>query len=157
MKLWNPLMESIKSMESIISMLDWSTEHPALVAQILLASLMLALAYAVGVFLAITRMSPDYFARSDPAAASWRYRHPSLRLLFRGLKNFFGAILVILGVAMLLLPGQGILTILIGISLLDFPGKRRVEISIISRPTIQQWINRIREKAGRAPLVLPRS
>ena len=144
-------------MEFLISLFEWSTGHPALVATILLISLAFALLYAAGIFWAVIRMSPDYFARIEPAAASWRQRHPLLRLLLRMLKNLFGGCLVILGVAMLLLPGQGVLTLLIGISLLDFPGKRRLEISIIRRPKIRQWIDKIRKKAGRSPLVLPQS
>ena len=144
-------------MEPLISLFEWSTRTPILVAQIISVSLVLAVLYGAGVFLAVTRMSPDYFARTEPAVASWRQRHPLLRLLLRLLKNLLGGALVILGFAMLLLPGQGILTLLIGISLLDFPGKRRLEISIVCRPRIQQWIDRIRKKAGRPPLILPHS
>ena len=144
-------------MEHLISLFEWFTRHPALVAAILLVSLVLALLYAVGVFVAITRMSADYFARTEPAAASWRQRHPLLRLVLRVFKNISGWSLVLLGLALLLLPGQGILTLLIGISLLDFPGKRRLEISIIRRTRIHQWIDRARKKAGRSPLILPYS
>ena len=76
-------------------------------------------------------------------------------MFFKGLKNLAGLGIVVLGVAMLLLPGQGILTILIGLTLLDFPGKRRLEIWFVRRSSILNGINRIRKKARREPLMLP--
>jgi hypothetical protein len=57
---------------------------------------------------------------------------------------------------MLVLPGQGLLTMLIGISLMDFPGKRAIERSIIGRPLILKSINRIRQRFGRPPLMVRR-
>jgi hypothetical protein len=56
---------------------------------------------------------------------------------------------------MLVLPGQGILTILIGISLLEFPGKRRLELAIVKRSSIRRAIDRIRQRSGTEPLNLP--
>ena len=58
---------------------------------------------------------------------------------------------------MLVLPGQGVLTILIGLTLLDFPGKRRLEIWIIQRRSIRLGIDRVRKRAGRPSLILPDS
>ena len=56
------------------------------------------------------------------------------------------------GLAMLVLPGQGLLTILIGLMLLDFPGKRRLERRIVARPAILAMLNRMRARRGRDPL-----
>jgi hypothetical protein len=56
---------------------------------------------------------------------------------------------------LLLLPGQGILTLLIGISLLDFPGKRQLEKRIARERHVLKAINWIRAKAGRPPLEVP--
>ena len=70
------------------------------------------------------------------------------------LKNLFGVILLLGGMAMLVLPGQGILTILIGLSLLDFPGKRALERRIVGRPLVLQAINRIRRKFNKSPLLV---
>ena len=144
-------------MEKLTFLLDWVAEHPVLVAQLVLVSLVLAVVYAVSVFLAVIHMSPDYFAHKAPAKATWRRRHPLLRLLFRGLKNVAGGSLVLLGLAMLVLPGQGILTILIGLTFVEFPGKRRLEIWIVQRPSIRRGLDQIRKKAGRPRLILPDS
>jgi hypothetical protein len=144
-------------MENLIFLFDWAAKHPTLVAQLVLISLALAVVYAVGVFFAVVHMSPDYFAHQAPAETTWRRRHPLLRLVFRVLKNVAGGGLVLLGLAMLVLPGQGILTILIGLTFLDFPGKRRLEIWVVQRPSIRQGLNRVRKRARRPPLILPDS
>jgi hypothetical protein len=57
-----------------------------------------------------------------------------------------------MGLAMLVLPGQGILTILIGVMLLDFPGKRRWELWLIRRRGVRHSIDWIRQRAARPPL-----
>jgi hypothetical protein len=69
-------------------------------------------------------------------------------------KNIVGAILVLAGIVMLIGPGQGILTILIGLILMDIPGKRPLEARIIKRPTIQAAANRLRAKFNKEPLIL---
>ena len=71
-------------------------------------------------------------------------------------RNVGGAILILLGVAMSLpgVPGQGVLTIIIGITLLDIPGKRRIERRLIGRPRILRLLNRMRARFHRPPLEL---
>jgi hypothetical protein len=51
-------------------------------------------------------------------------------------------------------PGQGILTILLGIMLLDFPGKRDLEYRLVSQPRVLNTINKLRHKFGKDDLVL---
>lgn len=72
------------------------------------------------------------------------------------LKNLLGAFLVLLGIALSLpgIPGQGLLTILLGIIMLDIPGKRPLEARIIKRPTIQNAINSLRKRFSKPPLIL---
>jgi len=53
---------------------------------------------------------------------------------------------------MLLLPGQGLITILIGIMMLNFPGKLAMERRIVQQPTVLRAINWIRAKAARPVL-----
>jgi len=69
-------------------------------------------------------------------------------------KNAVGAIFLFAGFLMMFLPGQGILTMLIGISMLDFPGKRKVEAKLIGQQTLLGVINGMRKKIGKPPLVL---
>jgi hypothetical protein len=69
-------------------------------------------------------------------------------------KNVTGLLFVLAGVAMLVLPGQGILTMLIGISLMDFPGKQHIEARIVGQATVLKVINSLRAKFGKPPLVV---
>ena len=134
-------------MGRLSTVLLWAQTHPLVVTGMLVVSLLLAGVYAIVIFMAIARMDADYFMRSEAARDSWRYRYTGLWLVIRVIKNLLGVLLV--------LPGQGILTILIGISLLEFPGKRRLELAIVKRPSIRRAIDRIRERSGTEPLNLP--
>jgi hypothetical protein len=83
-------------------------------------------------------------------------RHHVIRWSGIVVKNVIGFALVIIGVIMAIpgVPGPGFLTILFGIALLDFPGKRRLEYKIVSRPKIYQAINALRRKFDKPPLEL---
>ena len=69
-------------------------------------------------------------------------------------KNLFGIFLIGLGIILSLpgIPGQGFLTILLGLIMLDIPGKRPLEARIIKRPSILSAINNFRAKYNRPPL-----
>jgi UPF0716 family protein affecting phage T7 exclusion len=79
-----------------------------------------------------------------------------LRVTARSGKNLLGVLLVVVGAILALpgVPGQGLLTILVGLLLLDLPGKRRIERRMVGRPRILRMINRLRKRFGRSPLVL---
>ena len=83
-------------------------------------------------------------------------RHRAVRWSGLVMKNVLGVALVILGIIMSLpgVPGQGILTILLGLMLLDLPGKRGWEQKLVKRPKVLQTINHLRGKFGKPPLVL---
>jgi hypothetical protein len=70
-------------------------------------------------------------------------------------QNLLALALIGLGVALLVLPGQGVLTILIGLSLLDLPIKRRALSWLLHRPKIEQGVQRLRARGGQPPLVIP--
>jgi len=71
-------------------------------------------------------------------------------------KNIFGFFLVILGIILSLpgVPGQGVLTILLGLIMLDIPGNRPLEARIIKRPTILTAVNDLRARYKKPPLVM---
>ncbi len=61
----------------------------------------------------LVRLPQDYFCERHPR--TWlKDHHPVLRFIALALKNFVGWILLLGGIAMLVLPGQGLLTILFG-------------------------------------------
>jgi len=104
----------------------------------------------------VVRMRADYFLRGRGGAERAAGSHPVWRWVVLGLKNLLGLVLLVLGVAMLVGPGQGVLTILVSLSLLTFPGKRQLEIQLLRRlPGVLVAINRLRQRAGREPVRLP--
>jgi hypothetical protein len=86
----------------------------------------------------------------------WVDRHPVIRWTGLIIKNLTGLVLILIGLLLSLpgVPGQGLLTILIGLVLLDIPGKRRLERMIVSRPKILKLANRMRARFGKSPLDL---
>jgi hypothetical protein len=65
-------------------------------------------------------------------------------------------VLLVLGAIMALpgVPGQGFLTMLIGLTLIDFPGKVDVERRLVRRPFVLRQLNALRARFKRAPLAL---
>jgi hypothetical protein len=103
----------------------------------------------------IVRLPNDYFIKNH--RRTWlQNRHPVLRVSAYVIKNLIGYVFLLAGIAMLVLPGQGILTMLIGVSLIDFRGKQKLERKLIGQPAVLRTINRIRQKFGRKPLVVKR-
>lgn len=102
----------------------------------------------------VVRIPEDYFAekkrhRWEP----WAHEHPVVRWALLIAKNMLGYVFIALGIAMLVLPGQGILTILIGIMFINFPGKYRLERWVVMRAPVLNVINKMRRRAGHAPLI----
>jgi UPF0716 family protein affecting phage T7 exclusion len=63
-------------------------------------------------------------------------------------------VLILAGLAMLVLPGQGLLTILVGLVLVHVPGKRRLLRRILRQETVRETVDQLRRQAGREPLIL---
>ena len=101
----------------------------------------------------ILRMAPDYFIRHRLKVIRRHCRHPALTVVLFSLRNVLGLSLLTAGITMLLLPGQGILTMLIGLSLLDFPGKYRLFDKVVRIKKVQRSLNWIRKKGGRENLL----
>ena|SRR6201989_1262433 len=107
------------------------------------------------VTIVLVKLPANYF-HSSHAREFLVERHPILRAVGIFAKNLLGLVLVFAGIIMSLpgVPGQGVLTILLGIMLLDFPGKRRLETRIVSRPRVYSAINALRSRFDKPPLML---
>jgi len=103
----------------------------------------------------VTRMRADYFLPDRDHTRSLAHQHPVIRGIGIVLKNLFGTILFLAGILMLGLPGQGILTILIGLMLLDFPGKQKLELWMVRLPAVGKALNWMRKRGDRPPLEIP--
>ena len=100
----------------------------------------------------VVRIPRDYFTHHERPSTLWRHRHPVIRFIFIAIKNLMGVFLVLIGIAMLVLPGQGLLTIALGVVLLDIRGKYRVERWLIGKRPVLRSINWLRRRAGHPAL-----
>jgi len=133
----------------------WIREYQILFQTLGLASLALFVVSLVVFPLVVANLPEDYFVRDKRDPAHQKRRHPVVWVLLSVVKNIFGFVLILAGIAMLVLPGQGILTILMGVALANFPGKFTLERRLVRRPAVGRALNRIRRFAGKDPLELP--
>ena len=107
------------------------------------------------VSLILVKLPADHFKKKRKTKF-WSGPRPWLHAAGIIGKNIGGILLVALGILLSLpgVPGQGLLTILLGIMIMDFPGKDRLEQKLLSRPSIVNAINRLRGRFNKPPLVL---
>lgn len=103
----------------------------------------------------IAAIPVDYFHYQHRQSRQGHSQHPLIRLSVVSLKNLLGALLVCVGVVMLFTPGQGLLSILFGLMIMNYPGKYRLECWIIKRPLVLNAINKLRDRHGKLPLLPP--
>ncbi len=140
--------------EWVLFVFNWFADHPAITGWMFGASVLLFLGSLVVMPVVLSRMRSDYFVRRS-SEDGWGERHALLRVAGLIAKNFVGLLLLVSGIAMIPLPGPGWVTTLMGISFLNFPGKRRLELRIVRQRQVLQMINWTRERNHRPPLVLP--
>ena len=139
--------EFYKSVSTLLS------EKGELLALIGGVSLLLFVGTIIVMPLLIISIPRDYFAGDRSKPYGFGRRHPLLRIIVLVLKNIAGIVFILAGFVMLFIPGQGLLTMFIGMLLLNFPGKRRLELKLVEKPKIKNGLNWIRRRAGRLPLL----
>lgn len=133
----------------------WGWELPewnGVIGWILFGSVVMFLGSLAVLPVVIVRMPHDYFTRKRERAAG---DYGVGRLILRVIKNVVGLLIALLGVLLIFTPGQGLMTIFVGMTLLDFPGKRRAEVAVLGRPGVLGPINRLRTRLGHRPLEMP--
>ena len=103
----------------------------------------------------VIRIPSDYFSNSniERRRMPWSNQHPLVQRILLVGKNVLGYVFIVVGTTMLVLPGPGILTIVVGIILLNFPGKYRLERWMVERRPVMHSINWLRRWAKKAPIV----
>lgn len=134
----------------IIAMITWQNVLVGVGIFIITFSVSLAIVSVI-----VVKIPAEYFKEDYPRTILPNH-HPAIRYLVIVGKNLLGLVLVALGIVMSLpgVPGQGILTILLGIMLLDFPGKQSLEHKLVSRPQVLKTINKLRQRFGKPELIL---
>lgn len=129
----------------------WFEGHTTLLAWLFAGSLASLVLCAVLLPIVVVRLPADHFSARRPVApwprTVWNW-------VWHVAKNLLGCVFLLAGFAMLFLPGQGLLTMLIGLLLLDFPGKRSLERRLVARPAVLRVLNAMRVRRGRLPLDL---
>ena len=100
----------------------------------------------------VAQIPEDYFVPKKRRPTQWKTRRPVIRLATLISKNLLGYILLLGGIMMLFLPGQGILTMVAGALLIDYPGRFALERKIANTPAIFKGLNWLRAKANKPPL-----
>jgi archaellum biogenesis protein FlaJ (TadC family) len=95
----------------------------------------------------------DYFVPKKRQPTQWKTQRPLARLIILIGKNCLGYVLLLGGILMLFLPGQGLLTMITGLLLVDYPGKFRIERKIVNTPAVLKSLNWLRAKAKKPPLI----
>jgi hypothetical protein len=103
----------------------------------------------------LVKIPADYFKKNQKNQF-WAGPKPALHAAKMIGKNILGIFLVVLGIILSIpgVPGQGLLTILLGVVLVDFPGKRHLERKLLNRQEIVTTIDRLRKKFDKPPLEL---
>lgn len=138
--------------------LEWIYSHEAIIWGLASSSVVVFLVTLIMVPWIAIRIPSDYFTRIKRGRRSiFIWSHPVVQGAVIVIKNAFGLILVAAGIIMLFTPGQGFFTILVGLMLMNFPGKYRLEKWLITRGNVSRTINWFRRRAGRTPLEFPDS
>lgn len=120
---------------------------------IALGSIIVFLVSIAAIPLIVARIPIDYFNYEKRHKLTANSRHPLIQALITGFKNLLGAVMVLAGIIMLFTPGQGLISILFGLMIMNYPGKYRLERWFINRPLIWKTINHLRKKQNKAPLL----
>ena len=125
--------------------IEWLSQYQTSLAWLGIISLLMFVFSLLLLPWLIKRIPDDYFKRRPARSRSY----PGILFSpFNLLRNIIGFIVLLAGLAMFVLPGQGILTVLVGIALMQFPGKYRLERWIITRPGVLPAMNWVRRKTN---------
>lgn len=132
--------------------MDWLSEYQALFTWMALVSAFTFIISLLTLPWIVSRIPIDYFCYEKRHPASFKKTHPILRIITLVGKNLLGWVLLLGGIIMLFIPGQGLLTIAMGLLLMDYPGKFRLERKIVSNPKTLNGLNWLRRKVNTPPL-----
>lgn len=130
----------------------WGETHETLLGWLGIISLVMFVGTLIAIPLIIVMLPDDFLYREDEKVS--RMLLDFWYFPYWVLKNAFGVVFIVAGVAMLLLPGQGTLTILIGLTLITFPGKKKLIRRILGRRRVLKAINGLRRRFDKKPILI---
>lgn len=139
-------MPTIEGLRELVS--------PGFIVALGVASVVMLVASLVVTPIILVRLPKDYFKHEKPHLIDRIRQEGAWRGGVLVMKNVLAVVLLIAGFLMLFLPGQGLLTMLIAMILMDFPNKAALERRVLALPKIRETINWLRKRRGHEPLDL---
>jgi len=128
-------------------LLDWTTNNAGLLGLISAVSITLL---CLSVFFTpwlLAKLPANYFVANEAPNTG----HPLRRLLIKITRNCVGLVLLICGLLMLIVPGPGLVTLVVGLSVCDFQAKQQLLRKLVSQPQVSKALNWMRELRGKPP------
>lgn len=118
-------------------------EDPVFVGISIGVSIAVFVGSLIAIPVALIRLPEDYLVKEPEKSKS---------LPLKIAKNALGVALLAVGIAMLILPGQGVLMVIAGLTLVDFPGRHKLVRKLMTKDKVQRVITAIRRRGGKPPL-----
>jgi len=133
-------------------LVTWLSQNTTVITAIAVFSFMLLTTSLLATPWVLARLPANYF--SKPPTVRPR---SAKRLCASVVKTVMGSLMVLTGLAMMFTPGPGLVCLVLGMTLCEFPGKHRLLKRVIRRPSVFSTLNWLRKKASKPPFVLPGS
>ena len=133
---------------------DWISDYNQIIQWAGIVSVFL---FFLSLFLlryVILRLPEDYFITASSISKS--HSKSPQKIIVRVAKNTVGFLLTICGIILLFTPGQGMITILIGLCLIDLAIVNQFKKKIINNSKVQKALNWIRTKKSVKPFNFPK-
>ena len=136
-------------LEQIIGLID---DYKSVIFWLGLLSFLIFIFSLVTIKWLVALIPSDYFVSKKDS--KFKSKYPFTWLISMIIKNIIGYVLIIGGILMLVLPGQGLFTIFIGLMMSNYPGKYYIEKKFIAIPSILKTINWLRKQSNKEPIVI---
>ncbi len=114
-------------------MIEFFSKYGFLISVI---SVVFFLVGSLGTYIWLLKIPSDYFRKKE-RNESW---------IVKVMRNLLGLILVLLGILMLFMPGQGLITIFVGLYISDTKVTRSLRERFLKNKKIQRGLDSIRRK-----------
>jgi archaellum biogenesis protein FlaJ (TadC family) len=130
----------------------WISEYEFIPGLVVAFSILLLIMSIFATPWLVSRLPEDYLWHKQPDTKG----HPLTDLAVLAARTLVGFCLIAAGLIMLIIPGPGLVTLIAGISLARFPGKRTLLRKIASHTLVFTSLNRMRLRHGRPPFKHPK-
>ena len=131
--------------------LSWLDQYKLLFSSFAVLGVLLLVTSLVATPWLVARLPKDYLIKAGLRQKPRGVIHTVLYYA----RAILGLILVVFGLVLMLTPGPGLVVLIVGISLAEFPGKQRLLVSIATQPSVLKSLNWMRTRRGKQPFEYP--